>query len=101
MLAFWLNLALLPCALAVQEADDFHECCPPTIELQQLNCCEIDPVAIDHRYENSADEVVAAVTTGYQAVWPSRWTSYRRSVPPPDPDVASQPIHVINCVYLK
>jgi hypothetical protein len=100
MLAFWLNLALLPCALAIQEPDDLHDCCPPTIELQQLNCCEVDPIAIDHRYENSADEVVATVTE-YQAVRPSRRTPYRLAVPPPDPDVASQPIYVINCVYLK
>ena len=48
-LAFWLNFALLPCAIALQTSLPDHDCCPPTLELAAEDCCELDDYSIDHR----------------------------------------------------
>ena len=102
LLAFWLNLALLPCAMALEVPDEGHDCCPPTIEMQQVDCCDLDDVTLDKRdgkFEGS-DDVPVTMT---DSAWPSLQTlsSNWQAVKPPDPGNHSPPLHELFCVYLK
>jgi hypothetical protein len=100
MLVFWLNLALLPCAMAFEAVTAEHDCCPPSIELQQADCCEPDAVTRDHR--DSEDFGVAIVgPTKIRSLLPSVRATVRQVSRPPDPGGTSPRIHVLNCVYLK
>jgi len=100
MLAFWLNLALLPCAVAFEAMESDHDCCPPTIELQAPDCCELEAVAIDQR--DIDDFGIAIVGPQKQrSQLPSVRSTVRHVFRPPDPGAAPPRIHVLNCVYLK
>jgi len=101
LLTFWLNLVLLPCAIAVEAPPEGHDCCPPTIELQQLSCCEADAATSDKRgskFEGQDDLLVDATV----ATWPSLQTTILplREARPPDPVYFSPPLHKLFCVYL-
>jgi len=101
LLAFWLNLALLPCAMAIETAQDGHDCCPPTVELQQIDCCELDSATADKRggkFENYDDLFVVSTVVP----WPSlnKADVSENEIRPPDPVDYSPPLHKIFCVYL-
>ena len=101
LFAFWLNLALLPCAMAIETAQDGHDCCPPTVELQQIDCCELDAATSDKRggkFESYDDLVVVSTVVS----WPSHHKAdiSENEVRPPDPANYSPPLHKIFCVYL-
>lgn len=102
LLAFWLNLALLPCAMAMEVPDEGHDCCPPTIELQQADCCDLDDITLDKRdadFEDSGEVLVATT----DSAWPSLQTLSLnwQAAKPPDPGNHSPPLHKLFCVYLK
>lgn len=100
VLAFWLNLILLPCAMAIEAPEVAHDCCPPTIAWQQLDCCEIDGVAPDKRsskFEFQNDAAIAALT--FIAI-PRPQRSLRPAASPVPPAAASPPLHKLYCVYL-
>jgi hypothetical protein len=100
MLVFWLNLALLPCAMAFDTAETEHDCCPLTVELQQLDCCELDAVTRDHRdSENFGVAIVGPAE--FRSLPLSVRASVRHASRPPDPGGTQPRIHVLNCVYLK
>jgi hypothetical protein len=100
MLVFWLNLALLPCAMAFEAVETEHDCCPPTVELQQLDCCEIDSVTRDHR--DSEDFGVAIIgASEFRSPPLSVRATVLKTSRPPDPGGTPPRIHVLNCVYLK
>lgn len=102
VLAFWLNLALLPCAMALQVPDQGHDCCPPTIELQQSDCCEFDAIVPDNRVQE-LDKPGDFLLVSNDAVLPltyfrdSRW----QAPSPPDPAYRPPPRHKLFCVYLN
>jgi hypothetical protein len=99
-LLFWLNLALLPCAMAMEVPADGHDCCPSSIELEPTECCDIDDVSVDRKDDRDLD-VFSAGPVSYRTELPApRRAEFRRSAPP-DPVDFSPPIHVLNCVYLK
>jgi hypothetical protein len=100
VLALLLNLAILPCAMALETPDTEHDCCPPTLELQQLECCEFDDVSVDHRDSKKPNPVVLSVSDE-QPLQPAIRTVLRRVPIPPDCSGSSPPIYVLNCVYLK
>jgi len=100
MLAIWLNLAFLPCAMALEAPDLLHDCCPSTIELQTLDCCELDDFTVDKRDGGDGhDSAPSAVEC--RVFSPAVRSDIRLAVPPPDPDSTSPPLHVLNCIYLK
>jgi len=100
MLVLWLNLALLPCAIALEVAEVGHECCPQSVELQQLDCCELDDVTHDHRDSVDLGGAIAGSAECKSPLPPIQ--AMLRHVPqPPNPGGSSPPIHVLNCVYLK
>ena len=101
LFTFWLNLALLPCAMAIETAQDGHDCCPPTVELQQIECCEQDLATSDKRgckFESYDDLFVVSTVVP----WPSLYRAdiSENEMRPPDPTDYSPPLHKIFCVYL-
>ena len=101
LLAFWLNLALLPCAMAFEAPEKEHDCCPPTIELQQPDCCEVDAATVDKRgakFESYDDLVVISTFVA----WPPQYTAIlsQHETQPPDCTDYSPPLHKLFCVYL-
>jgi hypothetical protein len=101
LFTFWLNLALLPCAIAIETAQDGHDCCPPTVELQQIDCCELDSATSDKRggkFESYDDLFVVSTVVP----WPSlhRADISENEMRPPDPAYYSPRLHKIFCVYL-
>ncbi len=99
MLAFWLNFALLPCAMALQTSATDHDCCPPTLELAAEDCCELDDYSIDHRDGKDIGDFVGIVE--HRLHPPTARHVVRRTALPPDPDDAAPPLYVRHCVYLK
>jgi hypothetical protein len=101
LLAFWLNLALLPCAMALEAPENDHDCCPPTIELQQTDCCELQAVAPEKRDGKFASMDDLPIHSAVIS-WPLlRTTSASlHETRPPDPVNYSPPLHKLFCVYL-
>ena len=100
VLALLLNLAILPCAMALESTDTGHDCCPPTLELQQLDCCEFDEVSVDHR-DGKKSDVAMVSSLDDRPLVPTLRAALRRIPIPPDSGGGSPPIYVLNCVYLK
>lgn len=100
MLLLCLNLAFLPCAMALEVAEEPHDCCPPTIELQQSECCELDDLTVDQR-EGKTFDVAVIGPTQYHAPVPAILPIEARVAPPPDAAIAPVPIYIVNCVFLK
>jgi len=113
-----LNLAMTPCAMAFEVADDCPHC-PPAAEQQvahhghdaaveadcgsmQSDCCDLEAAAVDQRvgkFENQDDVSVVALPVA----WPSLHTvsiAQPNTRPPPDPVNHSPPLHKLFCVYL-
>jgi len=101
LLAFWLNLALLPCAIAVEVPAAEHDCCPPTIEMQQVDCCELDATLSDSRGDND-DNLDGQFVASSDPAWPSLQTvdCSKHEIRPPDPGLHWPPLHKLFCVYL-
>ncbi len=113
----WLNLAITPCAMAFEVADDCPHC-PPAAEQQmthhghdaaveadcgsmQSDCCDLEAAAVDLRvgkFENQDDVSVVALPVA----WPSLHTLSiaQPDTRPPDPGNHSPPLHKLFCVYL-
>ena len=49
LLAVFLNLALVPCTMAVEVVGEGHDCCPPELRLDPSECCQIDVGSSDAR----------------------------------------------------
>jgi len=123
----WLNMAVLPCAMAF-ESDD-HDCphCPPADEHQmgghhghakreatqqaeascatmQSQCCDIVDASVDTRSKksdvrDSSDLEYCAVSSVPEfSVWPA--AHYVGAADPPWPPDNFPPRHVLFCVYL-
>lgn len=99
---FWLNLALLPCAMAIEVAAEGHDCCPPSIELQPSDCCELAAVTLDHR-DNKVESPDSTFVPAADNSWPSlnTFSNVPQVANPPDPGNHSPPLHKLFCVYLK
>jgi hypothetical protein len=102
LLVFWLNLVLLPCAMALDTPDQAHDCCPFTIEMQQAECCDSGAVTLDKRdgkFEDS-DEMLVATTDSAWVSLQSVGSSWQAKTPP-DLSNHSPPLHKLFCVYLE
>lgn len=102
LLAVFLNLALVPCTMAVEVVEEGHDCCPPELKLETSECCEVDDISIDARGivepEDLPDFVFAGVSSmgiGFAAE-PSRYYL----ADPPDPPGDSASLHKRLCIYL-
>lgn len=116
----WLNLAVLPCAMALQsDADRPH--CPPSEQLEmashhgeqesvvvprcinmQADCCDIADVTIETRNEKTKSQLDDFAVLPPALTWQKFDVPTRvlRTVRPPDPGGETTPLHVLYCVYL-
>ena len=120
----WLNMAVLPCAMAFESEHDDCAHCPPALEdemaahhghhkehanesgaTMQSECCELEDASIDIRGSNlkiKPFSEVAFISEPVIAVVPKRSTGLLKWASDPPEIIASSPTpHVLFCVYLK
>ena len=103
LLAILLNMALIPCSMAIEVVEEGHDCCPPEIKLEALECCELDDANVDsrsgkHDLTPDLEPVAAGVPHNVAALAP---TPVHANSDPPDPPDPSVALHKRHCVYLK
>lgn len=122
----WLNMAVLPCAMAFQGDDDCPHCPPaeqhgekhamaahhghgqaearPSCATEQTECCDVIAASIDARsgkldYKPASDAVfVTAPPPDHSS--PRLAAMGHAATDPPDIVGSSPPLHVLFCVYL-
>ncbi|NNF40460.1 MAG: hypothetical protein HKN64_03710 [Woeseiaceae bacterium] len=119
----WLNMAVLPCAMAFQGDDDCPHCPPadahempahhgherveaePSCATAQPQCCDVVAANVDARgvqlQPKPAADLVLATLPAIASLPPRESRHYAACCDPPDPGGASPPRHVLFCVYLK
>lgn len=102
LLAVFLNLALVPCTMALEVVEEGHDCCPSELKLETSECCEVDDVSVDARGvvdpEDFPDFECAGATSiviGIAAAPPRH-----ALVNAPDPPGKPTALHKLFCVYL-
>ncbi len=105
LLAALLNLALIPCTMAFEVVEQEHDCCPPELNLESSQCCELDDANVDKRdgtlkpWDSPDHDDLAADSLGKLVAYAS---VRRLSVAdPPDPPGHVESRHKLFCVYLK
>ena len=105
LLAVSLNLAIMPCTMALEAAEPAHDCCPPEIQLEASDCCALDDVSVDARtgtvkpYESPDVAALPAIAPAHRLD-----PAFARCIPvaePPDPPGNAPPRHQLFCVYLR
>lgn len=118
---FWLNLAVMPCAMAI-ETDTRDEHCPqmssqamahegghqvsqPEVDClsMQADCCSIVQSSMENRTGTDKFKKDASAALSNPAPWPNLQTIpvQQPEFHPPDRRYRSPPLHVLHCVYLK
>lgn len=103
LLAFALNVALVPCAMAIEVVAEEHDCCPPELRLEPADCCEVNDGSVQSRgttFEFDADDEPAAVH-GYALLLPAQSGRNAPLADPPDPPDNRPDLNALFCVYLK
>ncbi len=105
LLAILLNLAIAPCTMALEVIEEGHDCCPPELEAESSQCCELDDANADKRdgrleLRDSPDYDDVATVSLRNLEFK---TSVRglAAVDPPSPSSHVETRHKIFCVYLK
>ena len=105
LFAICLNLALIPCTMALEIVEQGHDCCPPEIQLDSSECCELDDVSLDTRGDalklDDSPDLDTLSAPSYSQLLSRAPTRYSAGVDPPDPPVSSRPLYDLYCVYLK
>ena len=103
LLAFVLNMALVPCAMAIEVVAEDHDCCPPELRLEPADCCEVNDGSVQSRgttFEfEGGDDVSAA--HGYALLVPALSGRSAPAADPPDPPDTRPDLNALFCVYLK
>ena len=103
LLAFALNVALVPCAMAIEVVAEEHDCCPPELRLEPADCCEVNDGSVQSRGTtlefDAGDELVAV--HGYAALVPAQSGRGAPLADPPDPPDHRPDLNALFCVYLK
>jgi hypothetical protein len=104
LIAALLNLALVPCAMALEVIEEGHDCCPAEVNLELPECCELDDVSVDKRDgllelwdAPDTDDVAPDPLHDFVSLAPER--SYSAS-DPPDPPGRAEARHKLFCIYL-
>lgn len=105
LLALILNVTLLPCAMAIEAAEEAHDCCPSEIQLDASECCVADDATLDARGarlwlddDSGAEVLVAPAFTSAPAL---RIVRSPVATGPPDPLVRKVAAHKLNCAYIE
>lgn len=104
LFAICLNLAIIPCTMALEIVEQGHDCCPPEVQFEPSECCELDDVSVDARGDvlklddsPDLDMLSAPLYTQLLNLAPAR---YSAASDPPDPPGNSRPLYNLNCAYL-
>ncbi len=105
LLAVFLNLALVPCTMALEVVEDRHDCCPKELKIEPASCCELDDASVDLRSGTQAKDATPdfePIMAGVP-IEPRVFSAghFLASSDPPAPPARSIAIHKRNCVYLK
>ena len=103
LLAVFLNVAMIPCSMAVELVEQEHDCCPPELQLKNTECCELDDVSVDAR--DGSPDPVGEVEAGpgpfsASSILPGP-PRYAAANDPPDPPDTSTDLNTLFCVFLK
>ena len=105
MFAICLNLAIIPCTMALEIVEQGHDCCPPEIQLESSDCCELDDVSVDARGDvlklDGSPDLDTLSVPSYTLLPNPVPARYSGAVDPPDPPGDSRPLYDLYCVYLK
>lgn len=104
LLAVFLNLALVPCTMALEVVEEGHDCCPPELRLDPSECCQIDVGSNDTRSGIIKVDLDGAESLAAPAYVALDDLAAPRSHALPDPPVPPRPQRDLNalfCVYLK
>lgn len=105
LLALSLNLAIVPCTMALEVVEQSHDCCPPELRLESSECCELDDASVDARsglLELDDEPEPDALPAHTFAQAPGRRHALRTAgVDPPAPPGNSPPLYKLNCAYLN
>jgi hypothetical protein len=103
LLAFALNVALVPCAMAIEVVADEHDCCPPELRLEPADCCEFNDGSVQSRgttFEfDESDELSPGL--GHALLVPALSGRNAPVADPPDPPDTRPDLNALFCVYLK
>ncbi len=103
LLAFALNVAFVPCAMAIEVVADEHDCCPAELRLEPADCCEVNDGSIQSRgttFEFDEDDTLSLAPAHAQYALGLSG----RDAPvgePPDPPDTHPDLNALYCVYLK
>jgi len=104
LLAILLNLAIAPCTMALEVIEVGHDCCPPQLNLETSECCELDDLSVDKRdgklelWDSPDYDDMAALAL---RKLDCRTSVYRLSATdPPVPPGDTTARHKLLCVYL-
>ena len=105
LLALVLNVTLVPCAMALEAVEEQHDCCPPEIRLDAMECCDLDDVTHDARgtrlwLDDDRGAEVLLVPAFADVDLPTQIRGPTSTGPPSSPPRAV-PVYKLNCVYLK
>ena len=105
LLAVLLNLALLPCTMALEvteDSDHAHDCCPPKPQLDTSECCDVDEASVASRGDDlTPDKDLAEAAAAEPPVLAAAAVKHAAAADPPDPPAPGRALHKLNCVYLK
>lgn len=103
LLAFVLNVALVPCAMAIEVVADEHDCCPPELRLDPSECCEVNDGSIQARgtpLEFEKDDTLSPAPDCSTPI-PASVGRHASAADPPDPPDLRPDLNALFCVYLK
>ena len=105
VLAILLNIALVPCTMAFEVVEEGHDCCPPKLDYEPQECCELDDASVGSRSGIQQQDVTPdfeslpagtpAIAVAFSAA------DFLASSDPPDPPGSPVALHKQLCVYLK
>ena len=105
LLAVSLNLALVPCTMALEVVEQGHDCCPPELQLDASECCELDDASVDARtglFEpDDQPEPGSLSSNAFADALNNGQYRHTIGVDPPDLPGISPPLYKLNCVYLR
>jgi hypothetical protein len=102
LLAVCLNLALVPCTMALEAVEEGHDCCPPELKLEPAECCQLDEATLDVRSSSKFDDDDGHVIVAPASpLVPILGQPLLTVVDPPDPPDLNPDLNALFCVYLN
>ena len=104
LLAVFLNLAIVPCTMALEVVEDSHDCCPPELRLDPSDCCQIDVGNTDARTGHiklDVEDGEAIAGPAYAILAQEVALQRIASADPPEPPGLQPDLNTLFCVYLK